>query len=177
VTSTDATPETVCQCSIPTSPVTAETFAPYGRMLAAQRDGTTMSVDEGALDLSAGTPRFYVMELSDGRSTFTRITRHRQVTQVLAPVGGQPWWLAVAPPCPGSAAEAPMLADIVGFDIPGDVAILLHRGTWHAGPFFEPPRMSFFNLELTDTNVVDHDTSRLDCRFGVECWFDRSMPA
>ena len=34
----------------------------------------------------------------------------------------------------------------------------LHVGTWHAGPLFEGPAMAFFNLELSDTNIVDHFT-------------------
>ncbi|KAK9840368.1 hypothetical protein WJX74_008464 [Apatococcus lobatus] len=30
---------------------------------------------------------------------------------------------------------------------------------WHAGPLFEgPDHMDFYNLELSDTNVVDHNT-------------------
>jgi hypothetical protein len=77
----------------------------------------------------------------------------------------------------GPADEAPALDDIVAFEIPGDVAVLLHRGTWHAGPFYDGPTMAFFNLELTDTNVADHDTSELDTRFGVECWFARDLPS
>jgi hypothetical protein len=33
------------------------------------------------------------------------------------------------------------------------------QGTWHAGPLFaEHPHMDFYNLELSDTNVTDHNT-------------------
>jgi ureidoglycolate lyase len=159
---------------VATTPITEKAFAPYGQLLAAQPDGTRTTIAEATLDLSQGTPRFYVMELAHGRTTFTRITRHHQVTQVLAAVGGGAWRMAVARG-DGPAAEAPALDDIVGFEIPGDVAVLLHRGTWHAGPFYDGPRMAFFNLELTDTNVVDHDTSRLDARFGVECCFSPGL--
>lgn len=43
--------------------------------------------------------------------------------------------------------------------IPPGHFIKLHEGTWHAGPLFDAPdTMSFFNLELADTNVVDHNT-------------------
>ncbi|ADP82381.1 ureidoglycolate lyase [Pseudofrankia inefficax] len=158
--------------AVATVPITENAFAPYGQVLAAQPDSTRTTAAEAALDLSRGTPRFYVMELTHGRTTFTRITRHRQVTQVLAAVGGGAWWMAVARG-EGPAEVAPALDEIVAFEIPGDVAVLLHRGTWHAGPFFDGPRMAFFNLELTDTNAADHDTSQLDVRLGVECWFDR----
>lgn len=35
----------------------------------------------------------------------------------------------------------------------------LHAGTWHAGPLFDnADHMDFYNLELSDTNVVDHNT-------------------
>lgn len=39
--------------------------------------------------------------------------------------------------------------------------IKLHLGTWHAGPLFEAPSASFFNLELMDTNQRDHETLAL----------------
>lgn len=32
------------------------------------------------------------------------------------------------------------------------------QATWHAGPLFAGhPHMDFYNLELSDTNVVDHN--------------------
>lgn len=32
-------------------------------------------------------------------------------------------------------------------------------GLWHAGPFFDGvDGMDFYNLELSDTNVTDHNT-------------------
>ena len=161
---------------VPTEPITEDGFAPFGELLTAQPDGAAFSAAESALDLSQGAPRFYLMRLDHHRSTFTRITRHHQVTQCLAAVGGAPWWLAVAPPCDQTSDEAPALSELRGFDVPGDVAVLLRRGTWHAGPFFAQSPMAFFNLELSDTNTVDHDTSRLDDRFGVECHFERASP-
>ena len=57
----------------------------------------------------------------------------------------------------------------MAFRIPGDVAVLPRRGTWHSGPFFTRERMSFCNLELADTNQVDHHTYRLDRELGVRC--------
>ena len=101
--------------------------------------------------------------------TVTRITRHRQVTQALGSAGGRPWVMAVAPPLAIDDPEAePRIADIHAFDIPGDVAIMLHRGTWHAGPLFAlGEEASFFNLELADTNVTDHHTCDLAARYAV----------
>jgi hypothetical protein len=47
----------------------------------------------------------------------------------------------------------------------------MHRGTWHAGPFFEDDEINFINLELSDTNEVDHQNSYLDKRFGFSLRF------
>jgi ureidoglycolate lyase len=90
------------------------------------------------------------------------------VTQCLAAMQGKSWLIAVAPPrgADDPAAE-PALEDIRAFRIPGTVAIKLHRGTWHAGPFFDDEEeISFLNLELSDTNEVDHQSSQLARRFG-----------
>lgn len=43
--------------------------------------------------------------------------------------------------------------------IPPGVFIKLHQATWHAGPYFvDSQHMDFYNLELSDTNVTDHNT-------------------
>ncbi len=141
-------------------PLDPAAFAPYGAVLAALPDGAPAAqVDAPALDLSRGAPRFYVMQLHDRPGRFDRITRHQAVTQCLAAVGGGTWWLAVAPPDgPDDDAARPDESRLTVFEIPGHVAVQLHRGTWHAGPFFAAGEMSFFNLELADTNVVDHHT-------------------
>ena len=44
------------------------------------------------------------------------------------------------------------------FRIPGDCFVKLEVGTWHAGPYFDHDTVDFYNLELSDTNVVDHFT-------------------
>lgn len=150
-------------------PLTAESFAPFGTVLAATEDGVPAGDADAALDLSAGRPRYYLMHLRDKTPRFDRITRHRAVTQCLASVGGAPWLLAVAPPLdlddPGAVPDAAQLA---AFVVPGDVAVLLARGTWHAGPYFAAPAMSFFNLELADTNQVDHHTVALGAWYTIE---------
>ncbi len=61
----------------------------------------------------------------------------------------------------------PRLEDIKAFRMPGDVAMMLYKGSWHAGPMFEGEEQSFFNLELADTNLVDHHTCQLVERYGA----------
>jgi ureidoglycolate hydrolase len=148
--------------------LTPEAFAPFGQVIAPTEDGTPFGAHDAALELSRGTPRFYIMELPRRGLRFKQITRHREVTQCLAAVGGKSWFIAVAPPDKLDDPNAqPVLEEIRAFKIPGDVAIKLHRGCWHAGPFFEDDEISFFNLELADTNEVDHQTCYLDQEFGT----------
>lgn len=143
-------------------------FAPFGAVIEPADDGEVHTPGDPPLDLSGGMPRFYVMRLQDKAPRFDRITRHRSVTQCLASVGGAEWLLAVAPPeHPDDPEATPDVARLAAFIVPGDVAVLLHRGTWHAGPFFTAPSQSFFNLELTDTNVVDHHTVALGDWFEI----------
>jgi ureidoglycolate hydrolase len=148
-------------------PLDAAAFAPYGTVMPAFEDGKEFGPDEAQLELSRGTPRFYVMRLHRRAPAFNQITRHLSVTQCLAAVGGGSWFIAVCPPDdPDNPAATPDLARLRAFRVPGDVAVMLKRSTWHAGPFFEPATMDFFNLELADTNQVDHHSCRLDLTFG-----------
>lgn len=155
--------------ALPAQALSAEAFAPFGLVLAATEDGVAAGELDAALDLSHGRPRFYLMALRDKPPRFDRMTRHRAVTQCLASVGGAPWWLAVAPPGDVEDPTAtPDRSQLAAFRVPGDVAVLLSRGTWHAGPYFEAPAMSFFNLELADTNQVDHHCVELGGWYSIE---------
>jgi ureidoglycolate hydrolase len=112
------------------------------------------------------------MRLPPRGLVFRQITRHRNVTQCLAAMGGKSWLMAVAPPDAVDDPDAePALTDIAAFVVPGSVAIKLHRGTWHAGPFFENEDIDFLNLELSNTNEVDHQSSHLSKRFGLALRF------
>lgn len=78
------------------------------------------------------------------------------------------WYLAVAEPT-GSGIDAPPdPAEIEAFAIPQGSFVKLHKGTWHAGPLFDyADHMDFFNLELADTNVTDHNTYNLERDRGI----------
>jgi ureidoglycolate lyase len=138
-------------------------------VIAPTQDGVPFGPADAQLEFGSGTPRFYAMRIPGRGLEVTRITRHRACTQALASVGGHPRALAVAPPFGlDNPDAAPKPEDIKAFLIPGDVAIMLHRGTWHAGPMFPVGQeRSFFNLELADTNVVDHHTVDLVAAYGV----------
>jgi len=162
---------------LPLEPLTAATFQPFGTLIEATEDGEPFGARDARLVLDRGTPRFYIMNLHRRPLRFRHITRHLAVTQCLASVGGRPWFIAVAPPdAPDDPAARPDPARIRAFRVEGNQAIMLARSTWHAGPFFvEEETQAFFNLELADTNVVDHHTVRLDEAFGMA--FDIAIPA
>jgi ureidoglycolate lyase len=149
-------------------PVSAEAFAPYGALIEAAEDGKPFGPDEAQLTLNRGTPRFYIMNLHRRPMAFRVITRHLQVTQCLASVGGKPWVIAVAPPdAPDDVNGVPDISRLRAFRVEGDQALMLAASAWHAGPFFEDEAVGFFNLELADTNQVDHHNCALDRSFGV----------
>jgi ureidoglycolate lyase len=156
--------------------LTSESFAPFGQLIAPIDDGILFGPNDAQLELSRGTPRFYIMRLPRKGLRFQQITRHRQVTQCLGSIGGKPWFIAVAPPRTlDDPNAAPPLEDIKAFKIPGGLAIKLHRGSWHAGPFFEDDEISFFNLELADTNEVDHQSCYLDKQYGIAFEFRETI--
>lgn len=136
--------------------VTPESFRPYGQAIFASEDGKTYDSEDAQLNLQNGTPRFYIMRLNLSGRKFHKITRHVQCTQCLGSLEGKDWLIAVAPP--NNEAEQPALEDLAAFRIPGNCFIKLGMGTWHAGPYFEHEVVDFYNLELSDTNVVDHFT-------------------
>lgn len=148
-------------------PATPETIAPFGTLITPGEDGTPFGAGDAVLDLGRGTPRLYIMRLNHKPLLVRGITRHSQVTQCLAAMGGRDWFVCLAAPQDPDAPESPDPARIACFRIGGGVALALKRGTWHAGPFFEAEQVDFLNLELSDTNETDHHTVRLDQEFGT----------
>jgi hypothetical protein len=74
-----------------------------------------------------------------------------------------PWYMVVARPdgAPGDLNRPPRLEDMACFEVPHGSYVKLECGTWHAGPFFDGVgHLDFYNLELADTNVVDHNTHK-----------------
>jgi len=87
--------------------LTAEAFAPYGQVIAPLRTGgqgaetrydPETSPSEAKLVLGNGEPRLWIMHLPHVGLGFTRMARHRRVTQCLGSLGGKEWLIGVAPP-------------------------------------------------------------------------------
>ncbi|NEP19409.1 MAG: Ureidoglycolate hydrolase [Leptolyngbya sp. SIO4C1] len=144
--------------------ITEANFRPFGQVIFPQADGKPFGPDDAQLQLEAGVPRFYIMQLKRRGTQFHTITRHQACTQCLGSLEGKAWLLGVAPP---GAAAAPDPEAIQAFQIPGNCFVKLEVGTWHAGPYFDAEYVSFYNLELSDTNIVDHDTCDLAKTYGL----------
>lgn len=136
--------------------VTPENFQRYGQVIFASEDSKPFDADDAQLNLQNGRPRFYIMRLRKRGRNFYKITRHVQCTQCLGSLEGKDWFIAVAPP--DNEADEPALDEISAFRIPGNCFIKLEAGTWHAGPYFDHEVVDFYNLELSDTNIIDHFT-------------------
>uniref|UniRef100_J3L5I9 Ureidoglycolate hydrolase n=1 Tax=Oryza brachyantha TaxID=4533 RepID=J3L5I9_ORYBR len=156
-----------------------ESVAPFGRVVAASSGagGDHFGPDDAQLDLSRGAPRFYIMRLEKRPLKFRTITHHASVTQCLGSIGGEDWYLGVAKPSivdgaheQGSDGRKPVQsraghcylppdpAEVCVFRVSGSKFLKLHIGTWHAGPLFKADAVDFYNLELSNTNIVDHTT-------------------
>ncbi len=140
-------------------------FQPFGQLIFPARDGKPYDDSDAQLNLSNGTPRFYIMRLHQRGRKFSQITRHCLCTQCLGSLEGQEWFLAVAPPCD---EDRPKIEEIVAFRIPGNCFVKLEAGTWHAGPYFDPEIVDFYNLELSDTNERDRHTHDFLTSDGLE---------
>ncbi|KAL5569255.1 hypothetical protein UlMin_025830 [Ulmus minor] len=154
---------------------TPETFEEFGQVVEASPDGDEFGPQDAQLDLSLGIPRFYIMHLEGRPLKFSTITHHASVTQCLGSIGGHVWYLGVAKPSILETNDAngdssnnavkshcghfyvpPRVEDVRVFRVSGTKFLKLNRGTWHAGPIFKDNAMNFYNLELSNTNVVDH---------------------
>jgi ureidoglycolate hydrolase len=158
--------------------ITPRAFRPYGEIIEPRNalgqfidkpyDPET-SPDEAQLVLTNGRPRLWLMELNKIGVGFTKMARHRRVTQCLGSLEGKEWFIAVAAPGDPDDATRPQLQDIRGFRISGRCVIKLEVGTWHAGPLFQHDQCLFFNLENADTNKRDFHGIDLpvECRLAL----------
>ncbi|KAJ0983909.1 hypothetical protein J5N97_002265 [Dioscorea zingiberensis] len=156
---------------------TPTSFAEFGQVVSSSFDGKEFGPDDAQLELHRGTPRFYIMNLKDRELKFSMITHHASVTQCLGSVGGEEWYLGISKATildeneiKNDNGRSPVLSScghyympphpdaVHVFRIVGPKFLKLNVGTWHAGPLFKSKAMDFYNLELSNTNVVDHTT-------------------
>ena len=120
-------------------PLTAESLAPFGRML--NLDRTEIVCTDGVLtarithaplrDLAAAQPHF--------------LNRHMEETQIFVPLGGKDGLFFVGPPSETPDSFDPEKAAL--FHFPGDCAIQMHVGTWHVAPFAVSEPIDYINIQ------------------------------
>ncbi|MGI0489305.1 ureidoglycolate lyase [Pantanalinema rosaneae CENA516] len=157
--------ETYLLQRLPALDITPDRFKPYGQVIFASDDGRPYGEDDAQLQLQHGIPRLYIMRLYKRGRRFSKITRHQRCTQCLGSLEGKDWLMGVAS---ANSLDEPTWDDITAFRIPGNCFIKLHIGTWHAGPYFDHEFVDFYNLELSDTNLTDHQTCDLREMYNVE---------
>jgi len=147
--------------------VTDRRVAACAQAILAVEDMTPPSALDPVLSFEAETPlRYYLMRVRHRPPVVGAMTRHQRATQCLASADAQPWWIVVAPPERLAADLTPQDLLLIRME-PGQ-GLKLHRGTWHAGPFFEQPSALFFNLELADTNINDHGLQSLSVQVPLQ---------
>jgi ureidoglycolate hydrolase len=159
----DAVMDATLRHSIRVQVLTDEAFAPYGDIIKPRLSGEQFdrahSYDPSKeqthvkLVMTNGVPTLRIMDQRLRGLTFSKMARHRKVSQCLGSLQGKEWYMAVA--APTNEDSHPRLEDITVFRIPGDRIIKLHVGTWHAGPHFKHNECLFLNLENEDTNTRD----------------------
>ncbi|XP_010417541.1 PREDICTED: uncharacterized protein LOC104703264 [Camelina sativa] len=151
---------------------TYETFADFGQIIEPSRDCDHFGPNDAQL---------YIMPLQDTSFGFSKITHHANVTQCIGSIGARVWYLGVSKPSLievgdddtrrvvgtsttvveskyGHLFAPPPVEEVRVFRVSGTKFVKYNRVTWHVGPLFSDTSMDFYNLELSDTDVVDERT-------------------
>jgi ureidoglycolate lyase len=159
--------------SLPVQVPTPENFASFGKILTAEgRPRLPVNTYGDKLDLYREvfeTDQPIEWFIVEGRSRWNGVLfleRHMQLSQAFIPLGGQGFYTVVAQP--GAVDENGFIAldEIKAFNVPGDMAIQLHRGTWHENPMPSGNEMSLLvtshaNLTLAHQQNPDPALAKL----------------
>src|SRR5205807_5036462 len=119
--------------------LTPEAFAPYGQIVRPLKTGgqgaetgydPETSPREAKLVLQNGEPRLWIMHLPHVGLGFSRIARHRRVTQWLGSLGGKVWLIGGAPAGELDDDAAPVVAGLGAFRVAGDRGVELAVVSW-----------------------------------------------
>jgi ureidoglycolate lyase len=119
---------------IPLKRLTPDAFSPFGQIIG-DRDAPPVfeapHLRSWRLDFELdGRAELMAVRYIHQPFAFTALERHTAVTQSFIPLGDQPSVMVVA--APSGATEIPEPDDVHAFHVPGEVGIMLWRGTWHA---------------------------------------------
>ncbi len=126
---------------LPVQVPTPENFVSFGKILTAGgRARLPVNTYGDKLDLyreSFETDQPIEWFIVEGRSRWNGILfleRHMQLSQAFIPLGGNGFYTIVAQADAKDDNGFISLEEIKAFHVPGDMAIQLHRGTWHENP-------------------------------------------
>ena len=140
-------------------------FDRFGTAILPIDDMTPHSEKDANLNFNTPNLRYYVMRLRRRPHVLKGMTRHQHVTQCLGSADAQPWWLAVA--APEIKPEQLNASTVHLVKVAQGEALKLHQNTWHAGPYFLAKSALFYNLELCDTNLTDHNFHPLETKINL----------
>jgi ureidoglycolate lyase len=153
--------------SLPVKGPTPENFSSFGKILTPEgRTRLPVNTYGDKLDLyreSFETDQPIEWFIVEGRPRWNGVLfleRHLQLSQAFIPLGGRGFYLIVARPDAKESGGFVVLDEISAFFVPGDMAIQLHRGTWHENPIPAESRMdllvtSHANLTLAHQQNPD----------------------
>ncbi len=156
-------------------PMTADSFAPFGRLLESSEEPPDRRVMTPLpFECDGRTTVHAIWQPCAGRS-FSRLERHFAVTQTFAQVSGSPSVVCVAPPTDLADPDAvPRPEDVRAFLIDPDRAFSFARGAWHSLDRYvlAPPGATFviLNVDPNPTQIVDYadGTSRRYADLGAD---------
>ena len=142
-------------------PMTAESFAPFGRVLESSEEPAERRVMTPLpFDCDGRTTVHAIWQPCAGRS-FSRLERHFGVTQTFVQVAGSPSVVCAAPPTDlAEPGAVPRPTDVRAFLIDPGRPFAFARGTWHSLDRYvlSPPGATFviLNVDPNPTQIVDY---------------------
>lgn len=152
--------ETLPQTPFPlaVTPATAETFQPFGALVAVPRDGERVSLPvafAGEAPLGEARMAMNAVAPPDGPLPLL-IERHPSSVQIFVPLGPEPLLAVVAT----ADLDRPAASDFRAFAIPPRHAVVYRAGTWHLGlsALAVPTAVAVFIRRMADgrdTEIID----------------------
>jgi ureidoglycolate lyase len=120
---------------------TAQNFAPFGVVLTETgRNRLPINTYGPTLDLyregfeSDQPIEWFIFQGRNRGTDVLFLERHQQLSQTFIPLGGRGFFTVLARPGAREENGLPALDELQAFWVPGDIAIQLHRATWHENP-------------------------------------------
>jgi len=135
--------------SIRAEKLTKESFAPFGVILSPEgRERLPINAYGDKADIyreGFETDRpmeWLIVHFKERGRQVLYLERHQHLTQTFIPLGGTQFLMVVAKPNCREENGLPAPDELHAFVVPGDVAVQIHRGTWHENPIPLTPNLN-----------------------------------